>query len=291
MKNKHFVFQSINGLVFLILTLICVYPFYYVLIYSFSDPSEAVRGITLLPKGFSLVNYKTIFELNDIGNAFFISVARTVLGTVITVICCTFFAYLMTNRYIWGRKIIYRFVVFTMYVNAGIIPWYLLMGILHLQNSFLLYIIPSALSAYYVILIKTYLESLPESLTEAAEMEGAGLLKIFQRIVLPLSKPILATIAVFAAVGQWNSYFDNLMLVTNPKLQTLQLILYNYLNQAQRLATLSQRDLTSGVAAQMATPQSIQVTITIITTLPILFVYPLMQRHFVKGIMIGAVKG
>lgn len=291
MKNKHLLFRSINGLIFLILTVICIYPFYYVLIYSISDPGEAARGITFLPRGFSLVNYKTIFELNDIGNAFLVSVARTVLGTVITVVCCAFFAYLMTNRYIWGRKIIYRFVIFTMYVGAGIIPWYLLMGKLHLQNSFLLYIVPSALSAYYVILIKTYLESLPESLVEAAEVEGAGLLKIFQKIVLPLSKPILATIAVFAAVGQWNSYFDNLMLVTNPKLQTLQLILYNYLNQAQKLASLSQKDLTSGAAAQLATSQSIQVTITIITTLPILFVYPIMQRHFVKGIMIGAVKG
>lgn len=291
MKNKHLLFRSMNGLVFLILTLICVYPFYYVFIYSISDPGEASRGITFLPRGFSLVNYKTIFELNDIGNAFLVSVSRTVLGTAITVICCTFFAYLMTNRYIWGRKIIYRFVIFTMYVNAGIIPWYLLMSMLHLQNSFFLYIIPTAMSAYYIILIKTYLESLPESLLEAAEVEGAGLLRIFQKIVLPLCKPILATIAVFAAVGQWNSYFDNLMLVTNPKLQTLQLILYNYLNQSQQLASLSQRDLASGAAAQLATSQSIQVTITIITTLPILFVYPLMQRHFVKGVMIGAVKG
>ena len=181
-----------------------------------------------------------------------------------------------------------------MYVNAGVIPWYLLMSALKLQNSFFLYIIPTAMSAYYIILIKTYLESLPESLMEAAEVEGAGLLTIFQKIVLPLCKPILATIAVFAAVGQWNSYFDNLMLVTNPKLQTLQLILYNYLNQSQQLASLSRQNLTSDAAAQLAslaTSQSIQVTITIVTTLPILFVYPLMQRYFVKGIMIGAVKG
>lgn len=294
MKNKHLLFRCINGLGFLFLTMICVYPFYYVLIYSISDPGEASRGVTFLPEGFSLINYKTIFELNDIGNAFFVSVARTVLGTILTVLCSTFFAYLMTNRYIWGKKIIYRFVIFTMYVNAGIIPWYLLMSMLHLQNSFLLYIIPTAISAYYIILIKTYLESLPEALIEAAEVEGAGLLTIFQKIILPLSKPILATIAVFAAVGQWNSYFDNLMLVTNPKLQTLQLILYNYLNQSQQLASLSRQNLTGDTATQMAalaTSQSIQVTITIITTLPILFVYPLMQKHFVKGIMIGAVKG
>lgn len=291
MKKKYPIFQLVNGFVFFLLMLLCVYPFYYVFIYSISDPAQAIRGVSFWPRGFSLVNYKTLFELNDIGNAFLISVLRTAIGTVITVVCCTFFAYLMTNRYIWCRKILYRFVIFTMYVNAGIIPWYLWMGMLHLRNNFLLYIIPSALSAYYIILIKTYLESLPESLTEAAEMEGAGLVQIFHKIILPLSKPILATIAVFAAVGQWNNYFDNLMLVTNPKLQTLQLILYQYLNKAQALATLSQRDLNSGVAAQMSTPRSIQVTITIITTFPILFIYPLMQKHFVKGIMIGAVKG
>lgn len=291
MKDKHIVFQCVNGLIFLLFTVICVYPFYYVFIYSVSDPSLAVRGISLLPKGFSLINYKTLLELNDIGNAFFISAARTVLGTSITVVCCAFFAYLMTNKHMFAKKFIYRFVIFTMYVDAGIIPWYLLMRAIHLQNSFFLYIIPTALSAYDVILIKTYMESLPESLMEAAEMEGAGLIQIFYRIVMPLSKPILATIAVFAAVAQWNSYFDNLMLVTNPKLQTMQLILYNYLNQAQALLTMSQRDLDNGLAAKLATPQSIKVTITVITTLPILCVYPIMQRHFVKGIMIGAVKG
>lgn len=245
----------------------------------------------MAPRGFSLINYETLLKLNNIGNAFIVSAARTVLGTTITVLCCTFFAYLMTNRYIWGRKIIYRFAIFTMYINAGIIPWYLVMDALGLRNNFLLYIIPTALSAYYVILIKTYLEGLPESLTESAEVEGAGLIRIFWSIILPLSKPILATIAVFAAVGQWNSYFDNLMLVTDEKLQTLQLILYNYLNSTQTVASMSQLDLNNGLAAQAATPQSIQVTITIITTIPILFVYPFMQRYFVKGIMLGAVKG
>ena len=232
-----------------------------------------------------------MFQLNNIGTAFVVSAGRAVLGTAITVLCCTFFAYLVTNRYIWGRKIIYRFAIFTMYLNAGTIPWYLLMDALGLRNNFLLYIIPTAISAYYVILIKTYLESLPESLREAAEVEGAGLIKIFTSIILPLCKPILATIAVFAAVGQWNSWFDNLLLVTEPKLQTLQLILYNYLNSAQTVANMSEWDLTQGAAAQVATPQSIQVTITVITTLPIIFVYPFMQRYFVKGIMIGAVKG
>ena len=291
MKNRHLLFRCVNGLIFLFIAVMCIYPFYYVLIYSLSDPQEAIRGVTFWPRGFSWINYEMMFQLNNIGTAFVVSAGRAVLGTAITVLCCTFFAYLVTNRYIWGRKIIYRFAIFTMYLNAGTIPWYLLMDALGLRNNFLLYIIPTAISAYYVILIKTYLESLPESLREAAEVEGAGLIKIFTSIILPLCKPILATIAVFAAVGQWNSWFDNLLLVTEPKLQTLQLILYNYLNSAQTVANMSEWDLTQGAAAQVATPQSIQVTITVITTLPIIFVYPFMQRYFVKGIMIGAVKG
>lgn len=291
MKKKDICFQLLNGMIFILFALICIYPFYYVLIYSISDPQIAVRGVTLWPVGFTFVNYTTLFKLNNILNAFVVSAARAISGTLITVISCTFFAFLMTNRYLWGRKIIYRFSVFTMYINAGLIPWYLLMDGLGFRNNFLLYIIPTAMSAYNVILIKTYLESLPSSLMESAEVEGAGLFTIYCKIILPLSKPILATIAVFSAVGQWNSWFDNMLLVTNPKLQTLQLILYNYLNSAQAVANMSQLDLARGMAAKAATPQSIQVTITIITTLPILFVYPFMQRYFVKGIMIGAVKG
>ena len=177
-KKKDLVFQIVNGIILLAIAFLCIYPFYYVFIYSISDPDLAIRGVTLAPRGFSLINYETLLKLNNIGNAFIVSAARTVLGTTITVLCCTFFAYLMTNRYIWGRKIIYRFAIFTMYINAGIIPWYLVMDALGLRNNFLLYIIPTALSAYYVILIKTYLEGLPESLTESAEVEGAGLIRI-----------------------------------------------------------------------------------------------------------------
>lgn len=291
MKKKYSSFRLINGFILCLLAVICIYPFYYVLIYSLSDSHEALKGISFWPKGVTFHNYKILLDLNDIGNAFLVSTARSVLGTGITVLCCTFFAYLITSKHIWGRKIIYRFAIFTMYINAGIIPWYLVMDGLGLRNNFLLYIIPTALSAYNVILIKTYLESLPVSLIESAEVEGAGLIRIFWKIVLPLCKPILATIAVFAAVNQWNSYIDNLLLVTEPKLQTLQMILYNYLNSAQKLATMSQADLSNGEAVQMIMPRSIQATITVIVTVPILFVYPFMQRYFVKGVMLGAVKG
>lgn len=295
MKTKQtamdLIFNTVNSLVMLVFTFLCVYPFYYLFIYSISDPDKAMKGLAFLPKGFTTANYQMLLKLQDIPGAFVVSFLRTVLGTVITILCCTFFAYLMTITYMWYRKLIYRFAIITMYFNAGIIPWYMTMKALGLKDSFLLYIIPSALSAFYIILIKTYIEQLPVSLSESAMLDGAGTVKIFASIIFPLSKPIIATIAVFSAVTQWSSWFDNLLLVSNAKLQTLQLILYQYLNSTQVLSNMSALDMANGSATKAVTPQSIQVTITMITTFPILFSYPFMQRYFVKGIMIGAVKG
>ncbi|MEI6051810.1 MAG: carbohydrate ABC transporter permease, partial [Opitutaceae bacterium] len=181
--------------------------------------------------------------------------------------------------------------VVTMYFSAGLIPWYLTMRGLGLKNSFLLYVIPSAVSAFYVILLKTYMEQLPASLSESAKIDGAGYFRTFRSIVFPISMPIIATIAVFSSVGQWSSWFDNLMLVNEPKLQTMQMILYQYLNSSQALSNMSTLDFARGTAAVKLTPVSIQVTITVITTLPIILVYPFLQRYFAKGILIGAIKG
>jgi ABC-type glycerol-3-phosphate transport system permease component len=178
-----------------------------------------------------------------------------------------------------------------MYLNAGLIPWYLVMRLYKLNNSFFLYIIPSAIVAYYVVLLKTYIEQLPQSLEESAKLDGAGYLTIFIKIIFPLSTPIIATIAVFASVGQWNTWYDNYFLVQNPQLRTLQLILYDYLNEANAIAQASIEDINRGMAVTELTPTSVRMTITMVATLPILFVYPRMQRYFIKGIMMGAVKG
>lgn len=284
-------FNGINYTLLILFSLLCIYPFYYVFIYSISIPSEAQRGIYLLPAGFTWANYEMVFRLNDIAQAFFISVSRTVIGTAITIICSSFFSYLVAQREMNWRKAVYRFTIFTMYFNAGIIPWYLTMKGLGLKDNFLLYVIPTAITPFFVILIKTYMEQIPGSLSESAKIDGAGPIRIFSSVIFPISKPIVATIAVFSAVGQWGSWFDNFLLVSRPDLQTLQLILYNYLNSSQSIANLSQLDLTRGDAARALTPQSIKATITILTTLPILFVYPWIQKYFVKGIMLGAVKG
>lgn len=295
MKKK----QSVSGraadilivLVCVILMIMCIYPFYYVFIYSISNPKQAQAGIFLWPAGFNLDTYRGIFRLNDIPNAFLISLARTLLGTAITIACSSFFAYLVTNQNMYFRKFVYRFVIVTMYLNAGLIPWYMTMKAYGLQNNFLLYIIPGAVTAYYVILLKTYMEQLPRELEESAKMDGAGIFTVFVRIIFPLSKPIIATVGVYSLVGQWNQWTDNYFLVTSNKLQTLQMVLYNYLSQANRFQNMTSSAIDSSSAMSAITPTSVKMCITMIVVVPILFVYPFLQRYFVKGIMMGAVKG
>ena len=278
-------------LVCLIFIILCIYPFYYIMIYSISDPNQAAAGLVLLPKGFSLETFRGIFRLNDIPSAFMVSVLRSIIGTVFTIAGSSFFAYLVTNQNMFGRKFVYRFVILTMYINAGLIPWYMTMKLYRLQNNFLLYVVPGIVTAYYVILIKTYMEQLPKELEESAKIDGAGIFTIFAKIIFPLSKPIIATIAVYAIVGHWNSWTDNYFLVTDARLQTLQMVLYNYLNQANRFQNMSSSALDSSAAVSMITPTSIKMCITVIVVIPLMSVYPFLQRYFVKGIMMGAVKG
>jgi putative aldouronate transport system permease protein len=284
-------FDVINYFLLLLFVVICIYPFYYVLIYSISNPATVSQGIFLLPSGFNLDTYKTIMSLPDIRNSFFISTARTVIGTGLTVICCSFFAYLLSKEKMFLRKVVYRMLVITLYINAGLIPWYITMKMLHLNNNFLLYVLPTAVSGFFIILLKTYMEQLPAALEESAMMDGAGYLTLFWHIIFPLCKPIVATVAVFAAVGQWNTWVDNYFLVQSQSLKTMQLILYEYLSSASALAKLDSASITRNAKNITLTPEAIKMCTTIIVTLPILLVYPFMQRYFVKGIILGAVKG
>lgn len=299
MKGLHFrkrpanvsesVFQILNYTVLILLTLICLYPFYYIFIYSLSGTVEAARGVILLPRGFTLYSYQKIFQINGIFSATVVTVLRTVLGTALSVFCCSLFAYLMTIENFPMRKACYRFVFFMMYLNAGLIPWYILMKSLGLKNSFLLYVLPGAMNAFYIVLIKTYIEQLPKSMEESAKIDGAGYFTIYRKIIFPLSTAVIATIVVFTAVGQWNSFLDNYFLVSDKKLFVLQYILYQYLTNESSIPTVDQ--INSGYAARALSPMTIKMTITMVVSLPIILVYPLAQRYFVKGIMMGAIKG
>ena len=293
-KNRSAASKAMSVVLYVILTIfaiLCIYPFYYIIIYSISDANQAASGLFLLPKGFSLETYKGLFLLNDIPQALLISVSRSILGAIIAIVGSSFFAYLVTNQKMIGRRFVYRFVVLTMYLNAGLIPWYMTMKAYGLQNNFLLYILPGLVTAYYVILIKTYIESLPRELEESALIDGAGIFTRYLRIVMPLSKPIIATIAVYAVVGQWNAWTDNYFLISDARLQTLQMILYNYLNQANRFQQMSSSAMDASAAASMITPTSVKMCVTVVVVIPIMCVYPFLQRYFVKGIMMGAVKG
>ncbi len=295
MSGKDRAFSIVNYTVFALLTIICVYPFYYLIINSISANDLSANGfVNFLPHKIHFQNYMDVFKLSGLGTATLVSVARTVIGTACTVMASAYLGYMFTQQKMWHRKLWYRLIVITMYFNAGLIPMFMTMKTLHLTNTFWVYIIPAIVQPFNIIMVKTYVESIPQSLEEAAEMDGAGTLVRFFKIILPTCKPILATIAIWAAVGQWNSFQDTLIYITDQKLYSLQYLLYTYLNQASSLATLVKQSGSVAAVANLATqqtPTSIRMTISVIVVLPILFIYPMFQKYFVKGIMIGSVKG
>ncbi len=288
-------FYIFNYTFFALFTIICFYPFYYLIINSISSNELSANGyINLIPRQLHIQNYVDVFQLSGLANAAFISVARTVIGTACTVMASAFLGFMFSQQKLWCRRLWYRSVVITMYFSAGLIPMFMTMKSLGINNSFWVYIIPAIVQPFNIIMVKTYVESIPASLQEAAEVDGAGVLTRFFRIILPTSTPILATIAIWSAVGQWNSFQDTLLYITDQKLYSLQYLLYTYINQASSLALLVKASGNLSAvsnAMTMQTPTSIRITISVIVVLPILFIYPMFQKYFVKGIMIGAVKG
>lgn len=285
------IFNVVNILVFVVFTILCIFPFYYLFINTISDNAlVGANAITLLPKGIHLGNYLALKDVQDFGNAVMVTVSRTVLATALMVLCSAFAGYLTTKREMWRRSFWYRALVITMYFNAGTIPWYLNMLGLGLTDNYLGYIIPAIVAPYNIILVKTYIESIPASLEESATIDGATTMQVFTKIILPLSKPILATIAVFGAVGNWNSLQDSLILMSNsPGLYTMQHRLWVYLNSSSNLAAAMSGG--GAVTTGMLNNKVIKYTISMVTVIPIMLVYPFMQRYFEEGMMLGAVKG
>lgn len=288
------VFQGINYVLFTVITLLCIFPFYYIFVLSISDNKLVSLGqVMLYPKGIHFMNYVNVLKIKGFLRAGGISLARTIIGPFLTVFTSAFMGYSFAKKEFWMRKVWYKFLVITMYFNVGLIPTYLNIRNLGLTDKFWIYII-GFVAPYYIILCKTFIEALPESLEESAKLDGAGYLNTFFCIIFPLSMPITATICVFSAVGHWSSYMDTLLYVRNSRLYTLQYVLYNYLNSAQYLSQIMRESSgsTTGVELSTAiTATSVKMTVTMVVTLPVLFVYPFFQRYFVKGIMIGAIKG
>ena len=291
------VISVVTYIVYAFFAFVCAYPFYYIIINSISANNLSERGKVLFwPMEMHFKNYTRLASIPGLLDAAKISVLRTVIGMALTVLIAAFLGYMFTRETMWKRKLWFRFVAVTMYFNAGIIPWVLCMRNLGLNNNFWGYILPMVIQPFYIILCKTYCESVPRELQEAAEIDGAGTLKVFFRIMLPVIKPILATIAIFAAVNQWNAFQDNLLLMPNRRdLDTLQYKLWQYITQANSLKALVSNTTNSNAImagmATAATATAIRMAVTVVVVLPVMMIYPFFQRYFTKGIMIGAVKG
>ncbi|QSF44419.1 carbohydrate ABC transporter permease [Paenibacillus tianjinensis] len=295
-KLEPVLFGSFNTVFMICLVLVTLYPFLNTIAVSFNAGNDTIRGgIYLWPRAWTLQNYKAIFASGTIYDAFLISVARTVLSTILNIFLTTMLAYTLSRReYVFRQPITVIFVL-TMYFSAGLIPGYFLIKDLNLINSFWVYIFPSMISAFNMIVIRTYIGTIPESLLESAKIDGAGDFRIFMKVVFPLCKPVLATIALFVAVGAWNSWFDAFIYTSSRQsLSTLQYELMKLLSSTMN--SNSNPNVAAGVgmdqnsARALVTPLSIRAAITVVASVPILLVYPFMQKYFVVGLNVGSVK-
>lgn len=274
---------------FVIVIFITLYPFINVLAISLNDATDTLRGSNMLvPRIFTLANYRYLFTEKNLLPPLIMSIARTIIGTASGVICTAMLAYSLSRKDFYFRKLFTVLFVLTMYVNGGLVPEYLLITrTLGLRNNFLVYIVPGIIWVYNVILMRSFIDGLPEAVQESARIDGASDFKIWYRIILPLCRPVLATIALFIAVGQWNGFMDTYLYA--PNLKTLQFMMYEIVNK-----TGIDPGKTHGqnveIMANSVTPQAIRMAITIVATLPIVVVYPFLQKYFVGGMTLGAVK-
>lgn len=280
-------FDVFNALLMIALCVCTLYPFYNILVTSFNDPADAARGgITFWPREFSIENYKVVFRDDSMIRAFIVTIARTIIGTAAAVLFTGAFAYGISKSELVGRKLFLMMAIVTMYFSGGIIPYYLVVAkYLHMKGHFLVYIIPNLFNVFNAIIMLTFFRALPKEIEESAKIDGANDLRIFFQLVLPVSKPVLATIALYNAVFHWNAWYDA-MLFGGEKLLTLQQILMQIISSNSNVSLIaSQLGLGSVTAA------SLKLATMVITTLPIVFTYPFVQKYFVQGVMIGSVKG
>lgn len=297
-KVADIVFNTVNFIILTLLVIVTVYPFWNTIAISFNDGLDSIKGgIKLWPRIFTWQNYKALFTTDQILYGFIISVTRTLLQSGLGVFCTCLLAYALSRKEFVIKKPLTTILVISMYVNAGIIPSYMLIKNLHMLNSYAVYIIPNLVDIFNFILVRTYINGLPDSFVESARIDGAHEFKIFLSIIMPLIVPSVAMISLFVAVGAWNSWFDTYLYNSaKNKLHSLQYVLMQYLqssqNQSNSAADANSMAVAaaSGSSTAMVTPISIRSSITIIATLPILVVYPFLQKYFVVGMTIGGVK-
>lgn len=288
-------FMLINGIIMLVILIITLYPFWYCIIVSFNDANDFLKGpLYLLPRKFSLENYSFVLKNSQILVAVRNSILRTVIGTIGHCTITGAAAYGLSKKNLVFRRFYTTFFMITMYVSGGLIPSYLLYRDVGLLDNFLIYILPSLFSFGNAILFMAYYESIPESLEESARIDGANTLIIYFKIVFPASLPIFATVALYSIVGQWNSWMDTMLFTKSDNLVTLQSMMGKMVQMAENMRQmLEQMSQSGGVGMNIenVSPTTVRVATMVITTFPIVVVYPFFQKYFVKGIMLGAVKG
>jgi putative aldouronate transport system permease protein len=288
------IFGTVNTIIMIALAVVTLYPFLNTLAVSFNAGLDTIRGgIYIWPRIWTLQNYKAVFITGTVFNAFYISVARTIIATLLSLFLTTMLAYTVSRKEYAFRKVITIIIVMTMYFNAGLIPYYFLIKDLHMLNTFMVYVVPGLVSAFNMIVIRTYIGTLSESLIESAKVDGAGDFRIFMQVILPLCQPVLATVALFVAVGQWNSWFDTFLFTSSKQeLSTLQYELMKLLSSSMNSNSnpALQNGADPNAAKAMVTPLSIRAAITIVASVPILVVYPFLQKYFVVGMQLGSVK-
>ncbi|OWR30123.1 ABC transporter permease [Saccharibacillus sp. O23] len=283
------IFDAANVIVMTLICFVTIYPIWYVLVNAFNDGSDAMSGgIYWWPRMFSLENFGAVFRSEGIMIAMGITVAKTLIGTVAHVFFTAMVAYAFSRRGLIGGKFYILLGTVTLFFGGGLIPTYLLIRDLHLLDNFLVYIIPVLFSFFDLIIFMTFFREIPEGLEEAARIDGANDWSIFLRVVLPVSMPVLATIALFHGVYQWNDYFTGMIYINNTDLQPIQTYLYRVVAESSSNQMMA---AVPGGVARSVTSQSIKLATMVVTTAPIVFVYPFLQKYFVKGMMIGSIKG
>ncbi len=285
-KSREKILDYILVVIFIGILIITLYPFLNVLAISLNDPMDTMRNINfILPRKFTMNNYIYVFQENNLIVPFMMSVARTLIGTLVSVFSTAMIAYVMSRRDFYFNKIVSFLFIITMYVSGGMIPEYLLLTRnLKMGNSFLVYLLPGLIWASNIVLMRSFIDGLPDALQEAARLDGANDFTIWYKIIVPLCKPVLATVGLFYAVGQWNAFMDTYLYARD--LPTLQYVLYEIMQQAEIKVDPHAVDQVKNAVS----PLSVRMAITMIATVPIIVVYPFLQKYFVGGMTVGAVK-
>lgn len=291
-KTTDRIFMAFLYALMTLVGIVTLYPFINIMAISLNASEDTVRGgIYLWPRVFTLDNYRTIFQYSNLLTAFGNSVLRTLLGTLAGLFSASLIAYSLSRKDFVARRFVSLALAFTLYFSGGLVPVYMLIRDLNLLNSFWVYILPGLVSAWNVFILRSYIDGLPYVLQESAKLDGANDLQIFAKVILPLCKPVLATIALFLAVGQWNAWFDTFLYNGGrTSLTTLQYELMKILQNTSASSGSSGAVHGGQELANRVSPESIRMSITIVATVPILVVYPFLQNYFVKGLTLGAVK-